>query len=382
MAIVKKTQNYLNPEWLARTAKLAMKRGTAIVFAKDGTVFGILPKSGGSVNVIYEADRSWTDAVLAMFPAGAVFPFDNMFGGPATAKALRAYANIRLPEDGTGKAWIDPVTHAVHVKGLGATIHAATVEPNESVPPSMPSEIPALSFGEQVPKEIGKLLVDATRRDDNRPYLKRIYACAGKHGALLGATDGSGAMLHKFDGLPAGFSVDPTLVSIFDIVGYSQAKTETGSIIHYFRLSDGTVFVEKLAADKPKNIVEIMTEVRKKTMCVLMASAPLRKLEEDIIALGLGANDTWGGVLKFTKAGVVVMSCGQPVAEFDAAVDLGAVTGEEAWFALPIISRFALLGADMLVAAGELPIAYATTAATAMVAMPMSLPKPKAEPTE
>ena len=370
----KKTQRYLNPEWLARTAKLAMKRGTAIVFAKDGTVFGILPKSGGSVNVIYDADKSWTDAVLGMFPAGAVFPFDNMFGGPAASKALRAYANLRLPEDGTGKAWIDPVTHAVHVKGVGATIHSATVEPNESVPPSMPSDIPSLSFEEQVPKELGKLLIEFTRRDDNRPYLRRIYAYAGKHGTLLGATDSRGAMLHKFDGLPANFSVDPTLVNIFDIAGYLQAETATGAVIHYFRLSDWTVFVEKMMNEKPKDLVALISSIRSREMVPLMASAPLRKLEEDIVALGLGANDSFGGVLKFSKAGVAVLSNCQPVAEFDAAVKLG-IDGElEAMFALPIVSRFAKLGADMLVAAGSGMIAYAATASTAIVAMPMSLP--------
>lgn len=381
MAPSKKTQSYLNPEWLAKTARLAMKRGTAIVFAKNGTVFGILPKSGGSVNVIYDADRPWTDAVLTMFPDGAVFPFGNMFGGPATAKSLRAYANLRLPEDGTGKAWIDPVTHAVHVKGVGATIHSATVEPNDSVPPSMPSDIPPLSFEEQVPKELGKLLVEFTRRDDNRPYLKRIYAYAGKHGTLLGASDGRGAMLHRFDGLPSNFSVDPTLVNIFDIAGYLQAETATGAIIHYFRLSDGTVFVEKMTNEKPKDLVALMSSIRSREMCVLMASAPLRKLEEDIVALGLGANDSFGGVLKFSRSGVAMSSNGQPIAEFDAAVEPSDAGELEAIFALPIVSRFAKLGADMLVASGSAMLAYAATESTAIVAMPLSLPAAKQEAT-
>ena len=99
----------------------------------------------------------------------------------------------------------------------------------------------------------------------------------------------------------------------------------------------------------------------------------------DIVALGLGANDTWGGVLIFSKAGVAVLSNSQPVAEFEAAVNLG-IDGElEAAFSLPIVSRFAKLGADMLVAPGSGMVAYAATASTAIVAMPMSFPaKPEA----
>ena len=358
---------YLNPAWLAKTAKLAMKRGTALIFSKDRCVYGILPKSGGSVNVFYETDEAWLDAVLTMFPDGAVFPGANLFGGAETAKALRAYANIRLPEDG-GKARIDPLTHALHVKGIGVTIHSATFETSEGTSCGYPSEIPSLSLGEAVPKDIGKLMVEFTRRDDNRPFAKRI--CALGNGEYLGATDGRGAILHKVEDIPEDFSFDPTLVNMYDIVGYRRMATETGAVINVYRLIDGSVFVEKVSADSAPLLCKMFETFAAKERHTLLSSAMLRKLEEDIVALGLGNGDSFGGVIVFTADGVTMKVRDQDVAEFDCTVSMPKGVAEIG-FALPLLSRVAKLGGDLTLALGEKLVGYSETAETRMLVMPL-----------
>lgn len=358
---------YLNPTWLAKTAKLAMKRGTALIFSKDRRVYGILPRSGGSVNVFFEPDDAWMDAVLTMFPDGAVFPGANLFGGAETVKALRAYANIRLPEDG-GKARIDPLTHALHVKGCGVTVHSATFEPSAGESCGFPSEIPSLSLGEAVPKEIGKLMVEFTRRDDNRPFTKRVSAFG--NGEYIGATDGRGAILHKAEGIPEDFSFDPTLVNMYDIAGYRRMATETGAVINVYRLTDGSVFVEKVIADSAPLLCKTVDSFAAKKKHTLLSWAMLGKLEEDIAALGLGGGDRFGGIIVFTAGGVTVKANNQDVAEFDCPASMpdGA---DEISFSLPILSRVAKLGGDLTVAIGERLVGYSETAETRMIVMPM-----------
>lgn len=375
MKIIRKEKKTLNPEWMARTAKLAMKRGTSIVFAANGCVYGILPKSGGSVNVFYDADKEWVDTVLSMFPKGACFPFDNAFGGANAAKALRAYANVRLPEDGTGTAWIDPLTHALHVKGKGTTIHSATFESNEMPSPQAPQGILEFSLGEHVSKDIGKLLIEFTKRDDNRPTLRRVYAFLADDGGWLGSTDSKSAIMHKVPSLPEMFSFDPSLVNMFDITGYVREINDAGATFHTFRLSDGTTFVEKISAAERPNLLRVVMHNASRESVTLMAAAPLRKLEEDITALGLGANDSFGGVLTFSSVGVAMMSGGQPVAEFDASVELPP--GDEVRFSLPIVSRFAKLGGDFTMTAdGEVSVGICRTQSTIVVAGQMTIPKP------
>ena len=378
MKPTKKEKMTLDPKWFSDTAKLAMKRGTAIVFAKNRTVYGILPKGGGSVNVFYQGNDAWVDMVLGLFPNGAVFPFDNMFGGPATAKALRAYANLRLPEDGSGSAWIDPITHVLHIKGSGATIHSATFEANEMPTPAEPREFDMLSFGDTVPKDIGKLLIEFTRRDENRPYLKRIYGCDASTTMCLGSTDGRSAIMHGVGELPYGFSFDPTLVNMYDIVGYRRDETPTGAAIHSFRLTDGTTFVEKIVEVEAPPLPALFEKIRRRGLSVLLAAAQARKLDEEIATLGLGANDTWGGVLLFTGACVAMQSNGQPVAEFACAANL-QIGEEEIRFATPLLSRIARLGGDMCLAPspGLMTVGYCKAGSTEIVAAPISLPPPQ-----
>ena len=369
----KKEKECLDPAWLAKTAKLAMKRGTAIIFGKDRSVYGILPKGGGSINVFYETDPQWVDAVLALHPGGAVFPCGDVGGGSATAKALRAYANVRLPEDGGGKAWIDAVTNVVHVKGVGITVHSATLEPDDTPVPASPDDMTAIDIAGQVPKDIGKLLMEFTRRDDNRPNLRRIYHRMSANGEFLGATDSRSAILHTVTDIPHGFSVDPTLVNPFDIVAYSREVTDTGAEIHRYRLADGTVFVEKLAGIEAKDVCAVVDGVFACACAPLIGVSALLRLNEDIAALGLGAEDKFGGVAAFSRSGVGILSGEQPVAEIETEIRLK--DDLVARFALPILARLAKLNADVSVTVGAgMNVARCETDTTWAIAAPMTPP--------
>ena len=368
---MKKEQVFLDPEWLAKTAKTAMKRGTAIIFSKD-SVYGILPKGGGSVNVVYPGDGDWVAHVLSVFPDGAVFPSGNVLGGAATAKALRAYANVKLIP-GKSKAWIDPVTHALHVKGDGMTVHSATVGESASLCPKLPSEIEAMTFDE-VPKDILKLLVDHTRRDDSRVFLKRVYAYKTDKGTFLGSSDSRGAILHRCPDLPDGFSVDPTLVNPSDIVGYRLDTGKEGISTHYYRLSDGSVFVERMANAVPPPVVQAIALAHKSPRITLLTASALLKLVEDVNALGLGGNDSFGGIVRFGEGKATLKVLERPVAEFECPCQIDE--DREIAYALSILSRLARLGSDLEMVDAEKNMAYCVTKETAMAAMPIVIAKP------
>lgn len=374
----KKEKVTVNPNWFAATAKLAMKHGTAMIFAKTGEVYGIVPNKGGSVNVFYPADKEWTDHVLSVFPHGAVFPSGCMFGGAGVGKALRAYANLRMPSDRDGTAWIDPVTAALHVKGAGATIHSSAFEANDTPAPQDVESTEAFCFEcEATPKDMVKRLVDFTARDDNRPYLKRIFRYENARGVFLGSTDGKSGVLHAVEDVPEGFSVDPTVVQPAEIVGYAHRRTENGADIHTYRLADGTVVFEKLANVKPKDLAALIGNVGGMDKIPLVSADALGLLSEDIGSLGLGANDSWGGVVRFEEGRAVVLSNGQPVAEFDVAT--GLTDARTAAYSLQVIRRFASLGADLQVTLAEDNIAYAHAGSVAMVASPICFAAPKSE---
>lgn len=377
----KKDRVTINPAWFAATAKLAMKRGTAIIFAKTGEVYGIVPNKGGSVNVFYPADKEWTDYVLSVFPHGAVFPAGCMFGGSGVGKALRAYANLRMPSDRDGTAWIDPVTAALHVKGAGATIHSSAFEANDTPAPQDAKATAQFLFEcDATPKDMVKRLVEFTARDDNRPYLKRIFRYENARGVFLGSTDGKSGVLHAVEDVPEGFSVDPTVVQPADIVGYAHERTENGADLHTYRLTDGTTVVEKMANVKAKDLAALIGNVGGMDKIPLVSADALGLLAEDITSLGLGANDSWGGVVRLSEDGAAVLSNGQPVAEFD--ITTGLTDGRTAAFSLQVIRRFASLGADLQVTEAEDNIAYAHAGSVAMVASPICFAAPKTEETK
>ena len=372
-AITKKEQAFLDPKWLCDTAKLAMKRGTSIIFAKNRLVYGIMPKSGGGVNVYYEGNTEWIDAVLGMFPEGAVFPNDNVFGGPATSKALRAYANIALPTgDEPGKAWIDPITFAMHVKGRGTTIHSATIGGNETPVSAPPSKIPNISLSESLTKDIGKLLTDATSRDDNRPFLKRVHRFEHDGDVYLAASNGRFAAMHKCDEVPVGFSFDPTLVSLFDIVGFATSKSDKNSLItvRHYRMIDGTVLSESITDATLPAFSVILGGAVAANKDVVMSGAQTAALVEEIASLGLGSTDKNGGVLIFSSGRTEMMAENQPVAEFDTCSQLGE--GSKLYMAFPVIAKLARLGGDFAVCEGGKPC-FAQAGSTTLIAMPIQL---------
>lgn len=359
----------LDPAWLCKTAALAMRRWTAIVFSADRSVYGILPRSGGSINVFYDADPAWVDAVLARFPAGAVFPNDNVFGGSITAKLLRPYANLRVPEDGTGQAWVDRETEVLHVKCKGTAVHSAAFAANNMPAPVSTDGMEEFSLNEGVTKDIGKLLIDFTQRNENRPMLKRIYGFIGRKGSYLGSTDGKSAIMHKMAYVPEGFSVDPCLVNIFDIVGYCNEVTPSGATVHSYRLADSTVFVEKLAEFVPPQIPENVDAIGIRGKTTLLASAAVRLLDESITSLGVGLRDSYGGVIVFASDGVTVLSESRPVADFD--VCACVPKGNQVMMAAPILSRIARLGGDLQVASSGNGILFSENAGTRIIGMPI-----------
>ena len=372
----KKDKVTVNPAWFAATAKLAMKRGTAIIFAKTGEVYGIVPNKGGSVNVFYPADREWTDYVLSVFPDGAVFPSGCMFGGPGVGKALRAYANLRMPSDRDGTAWIDPVTAALHVKGAGATIHSSVFEAERTSAPQDSTFTEEFRFEcDETPKDMVRRLVEFTARDDNRPYLKRIFSYRNGRGVFLGATDSRSGVLHAVKDLPEGFSVDPAVVAPADIVGYAHKTEKGGADIHTYRLADGTVVVEKTVNVQPKDLAALIGNIGGMEKIPLVSADALALLAGDITSLGLGANDSWGGVVRFEEGRAVVLSNGQPVAEFDAVT--GLTDGRTAAYSLQVLRRFAAFGGDMQLTGGEVGAVYAHVGGAEMVAAPICFAAPK-----
>ena len=371
----------VNPSWFVATAKLAMKRGTAIIFAKTGEVYGIVPNKGGSVNVFYPADKEWADYVLSVFPNGAVFPAGCMFGGGGVGKALRAYANLRMPTDRDGAAWIDPVTKALHFKGACATVHSSAFEASDTPAPQSPSAVTEFRFEcEETTKETVKRLVEFTARDENRPYLKRIFAYHNDRGAFLGSTDGKSAVLHEAGYVPEGFSVDPTVVAPSDIVGYNHETTDSAADIHTYRLTDGTTVVEKLAGVRPRDISALVHNIGANRKIPLIVSSALAILSDDIASLGLGSNDRYGGVVRFEHGRAAVLSNGQPIAEFE--IETGLEARRSASYSFPIVRRFAAFGADVLITDDPSCVAYARTAGTGgteMLASPICLAPPKTE---
>lgn len=367
----KKEQTYLDPAWMRKTAELAMKRGTAIIFSKTGLVYGILPNSGGSINIFYEVDKDWQDAVLSVFPEGAMFPADaTVYGGPNTAKMLRPYASIRLPEK-DGKAWIDPVTKVLHVKGVGAVVKSATFEACDIPVAPPPAEIPELTYDESVTHDLGKLLVDVTRRDDNRPVLKRVATIEMYDCRWLAATDAKTAMAVKCETVPPGFEFDPALVPMFDIVGY-RADTDkvTGAVVRAYALSNKTVLCERMTKAEVAKIAEVMVRELDNRGQILLKSAQAQKLMESVKELGICAQDKFGTLLKLSCRNTDVIVGAQVAAELDVRAEVGPdIT---MYFYSTVLEKLARLGGDIWTTVAGGP-AVVENGNAAMVAMPAKL---------
>ena len=379
MKAVRKAETFLNPEWFRNTAKLAMKRGTSIIFSPKRVVYGIVPKSGGSVNVYYKADEEWLDAVLGKFPMGAIFPAGDMYGGSAVAKMLRPYANIRLPDDGSGRAWIDAATFALHVKGAGLQIHSSTFSHCDSPVALPPAKFDSFDMEEHIPQDIGKLLVEFTRRDDNRPYLRRVYGIEKEGAVMLGATSGTSAMTIECPSLPDDFSCDPSLTPLYDITGFCRTKTESGAATNHYLMKDGTIVSETSPSAETPPIVRVLNAADEGDKRQIIGQLALRTLDEQITELGLGSNDVNGGALSLKNGRVSMTSRGEPVAEFDTDC---RIEGEPILVAYPLLSRIAKLCGDFCVSVGvtkdgsERVMLYSKTDTAFAVGMPLALAKP------
>lgn len=375
MTVPKRKQTkVLKPEWFRDVAKIAMKRGTSIIFTQDRQVFGIAPKSGGSVTIRFRADEDWVNAVLERYPEGAVFPCDDIYGGPNIAKMLRPYANITLPDEG-GEAYIHPVTGILHMKGKTVKIHAAGFVGHGANLEPFPSDLEQVDFSKTVPKEIGKLLVECSRRDDNRPNLRRIYGIVLNDKAYLGSADGRSALMHGCEKVPKGFSYDPALVSLYDIVEYGrEVNAETNAVTHHYLLSDGTRLSEKNNCDEIPPIAYAISQALGNEKTKMMGSLCLGILIDELSSLGLGSLDQIGGTLAF-EGSTVTMLCGnENAAEFT--VPLDTVVDDRIMFALLLMARMAKLHADMYVCDKGAP-AIVSAGDTHFVAMPVTIPSNK-----
>ena len=361
----------MDPAWMRNTAEIAMKRGTAIIFSKTGLVYGILPNSGGSVNIFYKVDEEWRDAVLAAFPEGAMFPADaTVYGGPNTTKMLRPYASIRLPEK-DGKAWIDPVTKVLHVKGVGAVVKSATFEACDIPVMPPPAEIPELVYDEAVTPDIGKLLVDVTRRDDNRPVLKRVTTIEMDNDLWLAATDARTAMAVRCETVPKGFEFDPALVPMFDIVGYrSDTDKVTGAIVRSFSLSNGTVLCERTTKAEVTKIAEVMQRAFDGRSKILLKSVQAQKLSDSVKELGICSQDKLGTLIKLSSRNAEILIGAQVAAEIDVRGEVGPDI--VFYFYSPVFEKLARLGGDIWMTAAGGP-AVVENGEALMVAMPAKL---------
>lgn len=369
-AITKKQQTILDPKWLRQTAALAMTRGTAIIFSKTRVVYGIVPKSGGSVNVFYKGDDDWIDAVLSRFPEGAIFPAGATFGGPGTARELRPYASIRLPEDG-GKAWIDDVTSVLHVKGVGAVVKSSTFDACDIPVAPPPQKIPDLVYDDCVTPDVGALLVDVTRRDDNRPALKRVMAIEMDGGRRIAATDGKSGMAVRCENVPGDFSFDPALIPLFDIVGYrSDTDAVTGATVRHYRVSDGTTLSERLSILEMPNIGQVMSRTMAASKRTLLTGTAAQKLVESITELGVCAQDKTNSIIKLSARNTEVLIDGQAAAEFEIRSDLGP--DDVVYFFLPVLTKMARLGGTVTLCDSGSP-AVVENGSAVMVAMPAKL---------
>ena len=369
----RKEQTYLNPNWLKSTAALAMKRGTAIVVSKSRQVYGLVPNTGGSVTVFYKGDDEWIDAILAAFPSGAVFPSEGFFGGSNVSKALKAYANIRLPEDG-GRAWIDPVTFAVHVKGLGTTIHSATISPNDSPLTALPCDAEPISFGEDVTPGIAKLMAECVTVEASRPALARIVRFEHEGESHLAATDGKSALFQKCGGIPEGFSADPKTVSLFDIKAYGIVSDETNATeTRTYVLNDGTTLLERIGTLTAPNYSKFVSSILAATKHKFLGSLELSNLLDEVKEMGLGSNDAYGGVVRFGSDKTELLSMNVPVAEFDAVADFSGLEIDSLCFAAPVLRRISSLGGGIGISLdGGKKIGVCVNAGTIMFAMPLA----------
>lgn len=336
----KKGITRLNPLWFKKVCGLALKYGTTLQFAEDGTVFGNSSR-GSSTAVFYdtteEGAKEWIVEILKLSPKGAVFPCEGIFTNKDTQNILKSYANAPTEKtDGEGElcayAWFDSVTKTLHLKADGVTIKTGTlVETAPLIPQYVPDgEIPEMVLRDLIPKNILSLLTNCLSKDDTRKPLKRIYAEKYKDVNAVIGTDGRRLCLFVNAGLPDDISIDPTITPPLEIDGYKSLRIEDDGpnntkvysrTIRFFKMTDGVVLSEAFFDSAPAGAWRIVSTAENEEYGGSVQSQSLANVLSSVARLGL-VDSEGKNLLMLSNGKITVQSKGADLAVFDADVSL------------------------------------------------------------
>lgn len=336
----KKDITRLNPLWFNKLCGLALKYGTTLQFAENGTVFGISSR-GPSTAVFYdtteEGAKEWIAEILKLSPKGAVFPCEDIFMNKDAQNILKSYANAPTEKtDGEGElcayAWFDSVTRTLHLKADGVMVKTgALVEAAPLIPLHVPDgDIPDMVLRDLIPKNILSLLTNCLSKDDTRKNMKRIYADKYKDVNAVIGTDGRKMCMFVNAGLPDDISIDPTITPPLEIDGYKSLRIENDSkentkvyshTIRFFKMTDGVVLSETSVDSAPVGAWRIVSAAENEEYGGSVQSQSLANVLSSIARLGL--LDSHGkNTLMLSNSKITVQSRGADLAVFDADVSL------------------------------------------------------------
>lgn len=342
--IKKKDITRLNPLWFKKVCGLALKYGTTLQFAEDGTVFGHSSR-GSSTAVFYdtteEGAKEWITEILKLSPKGAVFPCEDIFMNKDIQNILKSYANAPTEKtDGDGElcayAWFDSVTRTLHLKADGVTVKTgALVETAPLIPQYVPDgDIPEMVLRNLIPKNILGLLTNCLSKDDTRKPLKRICADNYKDVNAVIGTDGRKMCLFVNAGLPDDISIDPTITPPLEIDGYKSIRIENDSkekgkentkvyqcTVRFFKMTDGVVLTETFVDSAPAGACRIVSNAENKEYGGSVQPQSLANVLSSVARLGLVDSDG-KNMLMLSNGKITVQSKGADLAVFDADVSL------------------------------------------------------------
>jgi len=336
----KKDITRLNPLWFNKLCGLALKYGTTLQFAENGTVFGHSSR-GSSTAVFYdtteEGAKEWITEILKLSPKGAVFPCEDIFMNKDTQNILKSYANAPTEKtNGEGElcayAWFDSVTRTLHLKADGVTIKTGTlVETAPLIPQHVPDgDIPDMVLRDLIPKNTLSLLTNCLSKDDTRKPLKRIYAEKYKDVNAVIGTDGRKLCLFVNAGLPDDISIDPTITPPLEIDGYKSLRIEDDGpnntkvysrTIRFFKMTDGVVLSETFVDSAPVGAWRIVSGAENEEYGGSVQPQSLANVLSSIARLGLLDSDG-KNILMLSNGKITVQSKGADLAVFDADVSL------------------------------------------------------------
>ena len=340
----KKDVTKLNPLWFKKLCSLALKYGTTLQFAENGTVFGNSSR-GSSTAVFYdtteEGAKEWIAEILKLSPKGAVFPCEDIFMNKDTQNILKSYANAPTEKtDGDGElcayAWFDSVTRTLHLKADGVTIKTGTlVETAPLIPQHVPDgDIPEMVLRDLIPKNILSLLTNCLSKNETRQNLKRIYADKYKDVNAVVGTDGRKLCLFVNAGLPDDISIDPTITPPLEIDGYKSLRIENdckekgkentkvySRTIRFFKMTDGVVLSETFVDSAPAGAWRIVSGAENEEYGGSVQSQSLANVLSSVVRLGLVDSDG-KNTLMLSNGKITVQSKGADLAVFDADVSL------------------------------------------------------------